>query len=83
MTYTRELEGLGYHYSDRDGDYLLVEQWTNRPDDIKGQAIAIGQLFPRKLRCQDIFNHHNKGYPEKFRFCIRVEINTKTNTSKG
>lgn len=79
MTDKQEFEGIGYHYSDSDGDYLLVSQWSKRPNDLKGQSLTIGKLLPQELRCMNLQDHYNAGYSknsllQKFRFRITVEI---------
>jgi hypothetical protein len=73
MTEKRELEGIGYHHFDYDGDCLLVERWAKRPEDLKGQSLTIGKLLPREIRCTAI-NHPNEGYIRKFRFRITIEV---------
>jgi hypothetical protein len=40
MTDRRELEGIGYYYFDYDGDCLLIDQWTKRPDDLTVPSFA-------------------------------------------
>jgi hypothetical protein len=74
----RKFEGIGYHHFDLDGDYLLVEMWTERPADLTGQSLPLRKLLPLALRCSEL-HRPGEGYPEyrtpqKFKFRIIVEI---------
>jgi hypothetical protein len=46
----REFEGIGNHACEYEEDYLSIDKWTKRPDDIKGQALTIDELLPPELR---------------------------------
>ncbi len=72
MTDRRELEGIGYHDPDHDGDYLIVEHWTKRPDDLKGQSLSVDKLLPRELRTEHD-GRSQKPPRRTFRFRIVVE----------
>jgi hypothetical protein len=79
MNDRRELEGIGSHYLDDEADCLLVEQWTKRPDDLKGQTLTVGKLLPQEFRRIDMRNLYNTEYvgkstPKKFRFRITIEV---------
>jgi hypothetical protein len=74
MSDRRELEGIGYHDSNYDGDYLLVDQWMKRPEDLKGQSLTIDKLLPRELRRTNLNNNRDGNYTrQRFRFRIIVE----------
>jgi hypothetical protein len=76
----REFEGIGAHGLDYDeGDYLLVEKWLKRPDDLKGQLLTFGKLLPPEFKAVGLRNYYNGGDAEKnqapkFRFHITVEV---------
>ncbi|OGN99751.1 MAG: hypothetical protein A2Y59_04325 [Chloroflexi bacterium RBG_13_52_14] len=55
MAEKRVFEGIGNHSCDYEEDYLSVDKWTNRPDDIKGQALTINELLPTELRVNPEF----------------------------
>ena len=78
MTDKREIEGIGYHYMDYGSDCLLVEQWTKRPDDLKGQALTMGKLLPQDIRRTDVLKTNSaddeSAGPCKFKFRIIIEI---------
>jgi hypothetical protein len=61
----RELEGIGYHHAGGDDDCLLAEQWTKRPDDLKGQSVTITKLLSREFRCSVSPDDHDTDYPGK------------------
>lgn len=79
MTSRREFEGLGYHFTGYDTDCLLVERWTQRPEDLKGQAVTIGKLLSAEMRHtghpRDVLPDEaiNLKMVRKFRFRIIVE----------
>jgi len=51
----REFEGIGNHACEYEEDYLSIDKWTKRPDDIKGQALTIDELLPPELRVNPQF----------------------------
>jgi rRNA maturation protein Nop10 len=51
----REFEGIGNHACEYEEDYLSVDKWTKRPDDIKGQALSIDELLPPEVRVNPQF----------------------------
>ena len=55
MTEKREFEGIGNHACDYEEDYLSVDRWTKRPDDLKGQTLTINELLPPELRVNPEF----------------------------
>jgi len=55
MAEKRVFEGIGNHSCDYEEDYLSVDKWTNRPDDIKGQALTINELLPLQMRVNPEF----------------------------
>ena len=50
MNEKREFVGIGNHACDYEADYLSVDKWINRPDDLKGQALTISELLPQEMR---------------------------------
>jgi len=50
MTEKREFEGIGNHACDFEADYLSVDKWIKRPDDLKGQTLTINKLLPPEVR---------------------------------
>ena len=50
MAGIREIEGIGYFDYTHGGDYLLVEQWIKRPDDLHGQALTVLKILPPDYR---------------------------------
>jgi hypothetical protein len=79
MTDRRVLEGIGHHDFDYEGDYLLVDEWLSRPDDLKGQSVTIAKLLPPELRGARLRasrgrGDDRKGQPQKSKFRINVEI---------
>jgi hypothetical protein len=71
----REIEGIGYHDLEHGGDYLLVEQWTKRPEDLKGQSVTIAKLLPPEFRGKaGPANDPGRSPTRKFRFRISIEI---------
>jgi hypothetical protein len=79
----REIEGIGYHDSDYDGDYVLVDKWMKRPDDLKGQSLTIDKLLPRELRHAYLISDSSGSYDkrsrrQRFRFRIVVETEKVT-----
>jgi hypothetical protein len=74
----REIEGVGYHDLDHDGDYLLVERWIKRPEDLKGQSLTVAKLLPPEfrggIRTQFSVSDNGRGQSRKFRFHISIEI---------
>lgn len=51
----REFEGVGNHACDYEEDYLSVDKWEKRPDDLKGQALTIEELLPPDMRVNPKF----------------------------
>ena len=54
MAEKREFEGIGSHACDCTMgchiEYISVDKWVKRPDDVKGQSLDISKLLPHKLR---------------------------------
>ena len=78
MVDRREIEGIGYHDADYDGDFVLVDKWTKRPEDLKGQSLTIDKLLPRELRRALLnddrgWSHDKRPRRQRFRFRIIVE----------
>ena len=46
----REFEGIGVHSCDPETDFISVDSWMKRPDDIRGQALGISRLLPPGVR---------------------------------
>ena len=51
----REFEGIGNHACEYEEDYLSVDKWIKRPDDIKGQALTFNELLPMEFRVNPEF----------------------------
>ena len=74
MAEFREIEGIGYLDLDHGGDYLLVERWTKRPEDLKGQLVTVTKLLPAEFRGTDgPANDPGRSPARKFRFRISIE----------
>jgi len=54
MAEKREFEGIGSHACDCTMgchiEYISVDKWVKRPDDVKGQSLDVGKLIPSKLK---------------------------------
>lgn len=72
----REIEGIGYLDYTHGGEYLLVDRWLKRPDDLKGQTLTVLKILPpdyRRTGSTDT-GKASPGYSRKFRFKILVEV---------
>jgi hypothetical protein len=70
----REIEGIGYHDLNHGGDYLLVERWIKRPEDLKGQSVTIAKLLSPEFRGKsNQTNDPGRNSIRKFRFRISIE----------
>ncbi len=76
MAGMREIEGIGYFDYSHGGEYLLVDQWLKRPDDLKGQALTVPKILPPDFRRTGITDtgKAGPGYSRKFRFKIFIEV---------
>ncbi len=76
MAGMREIEGIGYFDYTHGGEYLLVEQWIKRPDDLHGQALTVLKILPPDYRRAGTDNPGGDGqtYSRRFRFRISVEV---------
>ncbi|MBE0481623.1 MAG: hypothetical protein IBX68_11675 [Dehalococcoidia bacterium] len=54
MIERRIFEGTGVHdcdcMSDCNLEYISVDNWVQRPDDVKGQTLDIGKMVPARLK---------------------------------
>ena len=76
MAGMREIEGIGYLDYTHGGEYLLVDQWLKRPDDLKGQALTVLKILPPECRGNSANNTGGNGpvNSPRFRFRISVEV---------
>jgi len=67
MSEKREFEGIGSHACDCTTgcpvEYISVDKWLRRPDDVKGQSLDVGKLLPSQLKVdQASCSKHGREY---------------------
>jgi hypothetical protein len=67
MSEKREFEGIGSHACDCTTgcpvEYISVDKWLRRPDDVKGQSLDVSKLLPSQLKVdQASCSKHDREY---------------------
>jgi len=82
MAGMREFEGIGYFDYAHGGEYLLVEQWLKRPDDLKGQVLTMLKILPPECREAGTDNRGGKAQANSSRFRFRISVEAEQSGSR-